>query len=117
MEKDLKTQNLVSLGAIYVGLFLAVVSLQWGTQEVLKFSGPIGQQTVMVAVVTVIGALLSHLMPNSINPDYARTVKTKALVCARMVLGNNHLLALRAFAWHTIPPNRVFCSRICRKKG
>ena len=67
MEKDLKTQNLLPLGAIYVGSFLAMVLVQWGTQEVFKFSGPIGQQTIMVALVTVIGALLSNLMPNSLK--------------------------------------------------
>ena len=27
-----------------------------------------------------------------------------------MVFGNNHFPALRAFACHTMPPNRVFCS-------
>ena len=32
-----------------------------------------------------------------------------------MVFGNNHLLTLRAFACHTIPLTRLFCSRICRK--
>ena len=31
-----------------------------------------------------------------------------------MALLNNQLNAPKAFACHTIPPNRVFCSRICR---
>ena len=50
------------------------------------------------------------------NLDYSRAVKTKALSCSRMVFAINHLLALRAFACRTIPPNRVFCSRVCPRK-
>ena len=67
MEKDLKTQNLLSLRAIYVGSCLAMALVQWGTQEVFIFSGLLGQQTITVAFITVIGALLSNLMPNSLK--------------------------------------------------
>ena len=43
--------------------------------------------------------------------------RDKALGSAKMALLDNRLTQGRAFAWVTIPPNSVCCSRVCRRRG
>ena len=67
MEKDLKTQNLASLTAIYVGTLLLVAFIHWSVKEVFAVSLQIGQQVLVVAAITSFGAVLSNFLPNRLK--------------------------------------------------
>ena len=67
MKKDLKTQNLVSLTAIYVGTFFLLTLFYSSAQEVLDVSVRLVQKATLVGAVTSFGAVLSNLLPNSIK--------------------------------------------------
>ena len=67
MEKDLKTQNVPSLTAIYVGALMLVAFVHWSVEEVFDFSLQLGQQTLLVAAITTFGGVLSNFLPNTMK--------------------------------------------------
>ncbi len=72
-------------------------------------------------VATEVGNTVTAFQPlgipsNNSSPDYSCIDKTKALGCEKIALRFSHLNTPKAFACPTIPPNRVFCSRICRRR-
>ena len=67
MEKDLKAQNARTLTAMYVGTLLLVAAVQWGFEEVFKFSLQLGEQVLVVAAITAFGGVLSNYLPNGIK--------------------------------------------------
>ena len=67
MKKDLKAQNVVSLGSIYLGAFLLVVSVEWGMKAVFALTAQLEEQAFVVAAITVFGAVLSNVFPNSVK--------------------------------------------------
>lgn len=69
MEKDLKAQNARPLTVMYVGTLLLVAVVHWGAEEVFTFSLHLGEQVLVVAVITAFGGVLSNFMSNTVkNP-------------------------------------------------
>ncbi|MCY4362892.1 MAG: hypothetical protein OXE42_12025 [Gammaproteobacteria bacterium] len=66
-EKDLKSQNTVPLTAIYVGTLTLMVLVQWGVLEAFAFTDQLFKQSFVMAAITSFGALLSHILPNSVK--------------------------------------------------
>ena len=66
-EKDLKAQNLKSQTAIYIGTLCLVSLVHWGIDEVFALTNRLVTQTIVTAVITSFGALLSNTLPNSIK--------------------------------------------------
>lgn len=64
MEKDLKAQNTRSLTAMYVGTLLVLALIHWSVEEVFAVSLQLGQQVLVVAVITGFGGVLSNFLPN-----------------------------------------------------
>ena len=67
VEKDLKSENTVSLTAIYIGTLTLVVLVQWGVLEAFAVTERLLKQAFVAAVITSFGALLSHILPNSVK--------------------------------------------------
>ena len=67
MEKDLKTQNIRSLTAIYVGAIFLVSAVHWGVEEAFEFSIGLGEHVLIAAVITAFGGVLSNSLPNSVK--------------------------------------------------
>ena len=67
MEKDLKTQNIPPLTALYVGTFLLLSFVHWSVEEVFAVSLQLGQQVLMVGAIATFGAALSHFLPNNVK--------------------------------------------------
>ena len=65
MVKDLKTQNAVPLTAIYIVTLFLLALAQWGVDEAFAFSELLVKQAYITAVITVFGAVLSNLLPNT----------------------------------------------------
>ena len=67
MEKDLKTQNIAFLIAIYVGTFCLIAIANFGLEEAFRLTTLIdGQASVMIAI-TAFGGVLSNILPNSVK--------------------------------------------------
>ena len=66
-SSDLKTQNAVPLTAIYIVTLFLLVLVQWGIDEAFVFSELLLQQTYITAVITVLGAVLSNILPNTVK--------------------------------------------------
>ena len=64
---EIKAEKLfISLrAAIYIGAFVLLSLVQWGTEEVLQFSGQLASQAMAAAAIMVVSAILSDLLPNS----------------------------------------------------
>lgn len=67
MEKDLKAQNTRPLTAMYVGALLLVAAVHWGVEGVFEFSLQLGEQVLVVAVITALGGVLSNFLPNNVK--------------------------------------------------
>ena len=67
MPKDLKAQNLPALTAIYVGTLLLMAFVHWSVGEVFSVSLRLGQQVLVVTVITSFGAALSNFLPNRLK--------------------------------------------------
>ena len=66
-EKELKTQNVVSLTAIYFGVLLLVVAVEWGMKEAFAVTVKLASQATLTAAITAFGAVLSNYLPNSLK--------------------------------------------------
>ena len=66
-EKELKSQNVLPLTAIYAGAILLVSFCHWGIEEVFAISRQIGKQAILVAALTSFGGVLSHCLPNYVK--------------------------------------------------
>ena len=53
--------------AIYIGAFVLLALVHWGTEEALQFSGQLASQAMVATVITVISAVLSDCLPNSVK--------------------------------------------------
>ena len=67
MVQDLKTQNVLTLSAIYSGALLLVAFVHWSVEEVFVLSLQVGQQVLVVAAITSFGGVLSNFLPNSVK--------------------------------------------------
>ena len=67
MAEDLKSQNAVSLMSIYAGTLFLMVLVQWGIDDAFTFSDQLMNHTSIMAAITIFGAALSHLLPNSMK--------------------------------------------------
>ena len=67
MAEDLKSQNAVSLMSIYAGTLFLIVLVQWGIDDAFTFSDQLMNHTSIMAAITIFGAALSHLLPNSMK--------------------------------------------------
>ena len=67
VEKDLKTQNIASLTAIYGGTFFLVALVHWGAEEVFAITTRLAKQACVMAAITSFGAVLSNFLPNSVK--------------------------------------------------
>ena len=90
MEKDLKAQNVASMAAIYVGTFLLLGLVEWGTSVTFARTAQLAEKEFVMATITSFGAVLSNFLPNSVK----------------------HPLVFLRFH-HVLPGHR--CKRICKK--
>lgn len=67
MEKDLKTQNILPLSAIYIGTCFLLALVQWGEEDVFEYSTRLAQQAITATIVMGFSAVLSNLLPNSVK--------------------------------------------------
>lgn len=67
MEKDLKAENMVSLGVIYVGVFALVALVHWSAEEVFEFTEKFVEQAGVMAIIVGFGAILANFLPNHIK--------------------------------------------------
>ena len=67
MAASLKAQNVPHLAAIYCGTFFLVAIVHWGASRVLSVSLEIKEQALIVAAITALAGVLSHVLPNSIK--------------------------------------------------
>lgn len=67
MEKDLKSQNVASLTAIYFGTFILLGLVHWSIEEVFAVTEQLAQQTCVVAAITGFSGMLSNFSPNTIK--------------------------------------------------
>ena len=90
MEKDLKAQNVASMTAIYVGTFLLLGLVEWGTKVTFALTAQLAERAFVMATITSFGAVLSNFLPNSVK----------------------HPLVFLRF--HNVLPGHR-CKRICKK--
>ena len=90
MEKDLKAQNVASMTAIYVGTFLLLGLVEWGTSVTFALTAQLAEKEFVMATITSFGAVLSNFLPNSVK----------------------HPLVFLRF--HNVLPGHR-CKRICKK--
>ena len=67
MEKDLKTQNTVPLTSIYIVTLFLLALVQWGIDEAFAFTELLEKQAYITAVISIFGAVLSNILPNSVK--------------------------------------------------
>ena len=67
MEKDLKAQNTVALGVIYAGTFVLVALIHLSAEEVFEVTSKLTEQAIVMAIITVFGAVLSNFLPNNVK--------------------------------------------------
>ncbi len=67
MEKDLKTQNLPSLTALYLGMLILVALVHWSIEHMFAVSLELGQQFIVVTAIASFGQVLSLFMPYSVK--------------------------------------------------
>ena len=67
MEKDLKSQNIFSLTAIYVGTFFLIVLVNYGLEEAFILTKRLAEQAFVMATITAFGVVLSNILPNSVK--------------------------------------------------
>ena len=67
VEKELKTQNVVPLTAMYFGTLLLVVAVEWGAKEALAVTVQLASQATLAAAITALSAILSNYLPNSLK--------------------------------------------------
>lgn len=65
MEKDLKSQNLVPMTAIYAGAFVLLASVHWGAEKAFELSNQLLQNGLVGMVITAFGGVLSNFLPNA----------------------------------------------------
>ena len=66
-ERDLKTQNIYWLAAIYATTLGLVSLVHWTVEEVFTISVRLGQQALVVAAITGFAGMLSNFLPNSVK--------------------------------------------------
>ena len=67
MDTDLKAQNVNSLRNIYVVTFLLAMFVHWGAEEEFRISVTLDMRIVIAAVITILGRLISNILPNYVK--------------------------------------------------